>query len=453
MTTNQRFLFLALVLLPVWGSIIAQNNIEILHTAQDINYTQASQRIDYKPLKNDKYGLKNGIYWLKIKALNNIGENLIRLKSHHITKATAIDNTGHLIRPQSYTLFPTFRIDEKPNVFPVIIKLQLDQEAYFTVDFISQPSLELKQQSTLFGYGLFYGALFFIVIMNLILYVVTREGNFWTYAALLLCVGTALAFRDNLPYLFNWHNQWVLDIEILSHILIGIFGGFFAYSFIDMKHKNHKLGKFFIFGFGVLSIISMIIYWINLHFIYYALADLFIFLSIVSLWVVSFSLRKESLEFYIVFAVLGINIYFILDFLVLHNFGVTLLNLNSLAIKLGIVGDMIILSIAIITDWQKLKVRSDATMEDLKIKAAEIENLSQYKRQDDHNDMYLESLIENHDLTNREVKILQMLAAGQTKPKIANTLKINRTALDESILSLYAKLGIQDDSDLNTTWA
>ena len=430
-----------------WGSLFAQAEIEILHTDENIKFDEIAQRSHFSPQRNYNKGLKNGVYWLKINQLPENQKNLLRIKAHHITEARAVDIDGKPFYSLPNTLFPTFSIPSKRMELPVFIRLKFDQEAYFPVDFLSRAELEHNQQSTLFSFGLFYGALFFIVIANLILFIMSGEKNFWTYAALLLSVGIALGIRDNLIYLFGWQGQWQLNIELLSHILIGVFGGFFAYSFIDLKYKSQKIGKFFIFGFGGLACFSMLMYWILQDFIYFVLADTLIFICMVALWAVFFYSIKKTKNRYIVFAVYAVNIYFILEFFVLHNFGVSLLHITPLVIKMGIVADMIILSIAIFREWQKLKDKSSAIMADLKYKAMEIERLSQYKRQDDLHDDYLENLIENHDLTNREVKILQMLSIGQTKSKMAETLQISRIGLDEAIVDLYSKLGISDDTD------
>lgn len=439
---------LFIIFLCAWGNLCAQENLEVLRTDENTTFEEVKEHSGFMPIQDSNLGLQNGVYWLKVNRLPSTSENIIRIKGHHVTEATAESFDGQSLSLMGNTLFPTFSVDPEQTRFPIFIKLKFNLEANFPVEFLSPAALEIRQQSTLFSYGLFYGALFFVGIMNVILFLVTKEKNFWTYAALLFSVGVALAFRDNLSYLFDWDDQWVINIELLSHVLVGVFGGFFAYSFIDLKHKNHSLGKLFIFGFGVFACISMLLYWAFNVFIYYALADVFIFLCIVALWIVSFVSTKKSRNLLFVFGVYAVNIYFILEFLVLYNFGISLLSITPLIIKLGIVADMIILSVAIFQDWQKLKEKSGAIMEDLKLKVTEIEHLSQYKRQDDLRDDYLENLIENFDLTNREVKILQMLSADQEKSTMANILRVSRASLDETIESLYLKLGIQDKNDI-----
>ncbi|MGB3775302.1 MAG: LuxR C-terminal-related transcriptional regulator, partial [Leeuwenhoekiella sp.] len=257
-------------------------------------------------------------------------------------------------------------------------------------------------------------------------------------------IGVALAFRDNIPYLFGWSDPFYYRLELASHILIGVFGGYFAFSFVDLRNKKAPVGKIFIFAFAILSVLSMFCYWLFNEFIYYAIADLLIFLSIVSLWIVSYSVTIKSTQLYWVFGIFAINIYFIFEFLVIYNFGYTILNLSPAAIKIGLLIEMLILSFALLTDWYRTKQQTLALRMELKKRGEEIMLLSQYKREDDTNDAYLENLIENHHLNNMEVKILQMLSNGLSEEQIAQKQHVSTATLKEKIKLLYAKIGIED---------
>lgn len=75
--------------------------------------------------------------------------------------------------------------------------------------------------------------------------------------------------------------------------------------------------------------------------------------------------------------------------------------------------------------------------------------MSQYKRQDDIKDTYLENLIKNNDLSNIEVKILQMLSAGFTETQIAQKHRISTAVLKTTINSLYVKIGIDKNDEID----
>ncbi len=86
---------------------------------------------------------------------------------------------------------------------------------------------------------------------------------------------------------------------------------------------------------------------------------------------------------------------------------------------------------------------------ELQKRSEKIKLLSQYKREDDIKEIYLENLIENHDLSNTEVKILQMLSAGFTEAQIAHKHRLSATTLEAIIKSMYTKIGIDQDEETN----
>ncbi|HEA29938.1 MAG TPA: membrane protein [Leeuwenhoekiella sp.] len=427
---------------------MAQHNLSYKYVEEDSALDTDIKNATFKPLETFNFGLKNGLYWVKIDKLTNTKNNVISIEGHHVTSVTGHSSNNVLLEPLAQVRYPSLEIN-KEAIFPLFIKIQVEQEAYFPIHFYSRESLIEKQQVILFGYGLFYGALLFMSVIMIIMFTVTGEDNFWTYAILLLSIGIALAFRDNIPYLFGWKDAFYYNLELATHILIGIFGGYFAYSFIDLRNKKAPLGKVLIFTFAGLAVLSMFIYWVSSHFMYYFLADALILLAIASLWAVSFLVTKKTVFLYVVFGIFAINIYFIFEFLVLYNFGLALLYITPSTVKWGILAEMIILCFALLNDWHKLKQQTLIMRLELQKRTDELQLLSQYKREDDHEDDYLENLIENHDLTNKEVKILQMLSMNFTEAHIAHKLQMSTTQLSMIIKLLYIKIGINDkENDL-----
>lgn len=431
-----------------FGIIQAQDTLGYLHVNEDSDFNSQIQNAVFKPLNTFNFGLKNGYYWVKIDQLPSLQDAVISLEGHHISSVTGYTSTKELLPHLKQVRYPSLYVNPQVS-FPIFIKIKVEHEAYFPIHFYSRAGLEKQQQVTLFSFGLFYGALLFICVIMVILFTVTGEDNFWTYAILLLSIGIALAFRDNIPYLFGWKDAFYYNLELATHILIGIFGGYFAYSFIDLRNKKATIGKILIFVFAGLAMLSMFAYWFFGDFIYYALADTLIFLSIVSLWVVSFKIMKKFTYLYWVFGIFAINIYFIFEFLILYNLGYKLLNLSPAAIKIGLLVEMLILCFALLNDWHRSKKQTLSMRMELQERSEEIQLLSQYKREDDIKEIYLENLIKNHDLSNTEVNILQMLSAGFTEAQIAHKMCLSTATLKATIKILYIKIGIDADDEMD----
>jgi len=430
-----------------FGIIHAQDKLCYVYADKDSAFNSQIQNSVFKPLNTFNFGLKNGYYWVKIEQLPNLQDNVISIEGHHISSVTGYTSTKALLPPLKNVRYPSLYINPQAS-FPLYIKIKVEHEAYFPIHFYSRSGLESQQQRTLFSYGIFYGALLFICVIMIILFIVTGEDNFWTYAILLLSIGIALAFRDNVPYLFGWKDSFYYNLELATHILIGIFGGYFAYSFIDLGNKK-AIGKILIFICAGLAMLSMFCYWFFRYFNFYALADALIFLSIVTLWIVSFNIMKKSTQLYWVFGIFAINIYFIFDFLILYNFGYTLLDLSPATIKIGLLVEMLIICFTLLNDWHSSKQKTLVLGIELQKRSEEVKLLSQYKRQDDIKDTYLENLIKNNDLSNIEVKILQMLSAGFTETQIAQKHRISTAVLKTTINSLYVKIGIDKNDEID----
>ncbi|WP_031425636.1 7TM diverse intracellular signaling domain-containing protein [Flavimarina sp. Hel_I_48] len=443
-----RYLCLLHLLLS-FSTIQSQEILRYIRVEKNSNYNIDIENAIFNPLDEDNYGLKNGYYWIKVENTPSIDDEILSLEGHHILSVMGYTSRGSLLKPLENTRYPGFEINTDAT-FPLFIKVKLENEAYLPVKFYTRSYFEKRQQSILFSYGLFYGALIFICVIMIILFMVTGDDNFWTYAILLLCIGIALLFRDNIPYLFGWKDSFYYNLELATHILIGIFGGYFAYSFINLRKEKSFTGKMLIFIFATGAVLNMFLYWLLSDFIYYAIADTLIFLSILSLWISSFIVSKKNAQMYWVLGIFAVNIYFIFEFLVLYNFGLTLLGLSPAVIKIGILMEILIMCFALLNEWQRSKKKTLFMRNELNKRKEEIKMLSQYKREDDMKDIYLENLIKTYDLTDREVKILQLLSSGLNENHIARMHGITNAQLKARIKSLYFKIGISSEDEIDS---
>tara|TARA_R110002020_G_scaffold107031_1_gene248820 strand:- start:506 stop:1735 length:1230 start_codon:yes stop_codon:yes gene_type:complete len=402
----------------------------------------------FEPVDQYNKGLKNGSYWIKVNSLPDEAE-IFRIRSHHAKEVWAYDVKGSSLNTLDNRRFPTFNFTEKKENLPFYINLHLKQEGNFPVEFYSKHKIERLEQNNIFGFGLFYGIVLFIILINLFLFYFSKEKSFWFYSFLLFTIAVTLGIRDNIPFLFGLEGDWVVKVELFFHVLIGVSGGFFAYNFVRLKNRYPKL-KFTIGTCCGISILFFVTYCITLDFIFYALTDVAVILALATTWFTSLlaGSRRGLANFASLIYIL--NIIMALDFFILYDFGISILSLTPFVMKMGIVADMLIISFTIFNYWRYLDGRNSTLMQELTLRNQELETLSQYKRVEDINDSYLESLIDNYDLTNFEVKILHALSSGNSEDKIARKLKLSIPQVRQAITDLYKKLGISDGSDLST---
>lgn len=425
-----------------------QSSLEYFHDTTQSYSIANIMDADFEPVDKVNKGLENGYYWVKVNSLPDDAE-IFRIRSHHAKEVWAYDAKGSSIQTLVNRRFPTFKFLEKKDNLPFYINLHLKQEGNFPIEFYSEKKVERLEQNNIFGFGLFYGIVLFIILTNLFLFYFSKEKSFWFYSFLLFTIAITLAIRDNIPFLFGLEGDWIVKIELFFHVLIGISGGFFAYNFVRLKNRYPKL-KFTIGACCAVSILFFVTYCITLDFVFYALTDVAVIFALITTWFTSLlaGTRRGLSNF--ASLIYFLNIIMALDFFILYDFGISILPLTPFVMKMGIVADMLIISFTIFNYWRFLDGRNSTLMQELTLRNKELETLSQYKRVEDINDSYLESLIDNYNLTNFEVKILQALSSGSSEDKIARKLHLSVPHVRQAIASLYKKLGISDGSDLST---
>ena len=429
----------------IWFLGVLLGNIDFYNDSSRTSSILDVKDFEFKPVTDFNKGLDNGSYWIKINTLKE-NDEVLRIKSYHLRKFEAFDSTGSSISEIPDLQYPAFDISKHHDLLPLYVNLQFDEEANFPMEFTTLSEVVKKEQGNIFGYGLFYGVMVFIILINLFLFFSSGDNGLLYYAAVLLISGISLAFRDNIPYMFGLEQPYLVDLELLFHVLLGIVGAIFAYTFVRLKSSYPEL-KLTIITFSTLSVIFMVGYWITGNYFFFALADTMVLLTITATWITSGLASKTTPFFYLVSFVFAINIYCIFDFFVLYDFGLSLLPITPFVIKLGMVAEMIIISIAILRRWQFTDKNNSNLIKQLSLREEELEKLSQYKKVEDINDSYLESLIDNYNLNNCEVKILHALSTGTREDKLNEKLKLPDFKIKQSMASLYKKLGIAEDSD------
>lgn len=435
--------------LLVMSLLCVQANSQLLyHYDNDykVNILNVNE-VKFNPLTDHNKGLKSGSYWIKIDSVPEDSEVLV-LKTMHLSNCEIFDSAGRSISPLLNVRYPAYIFKEHIAHLPLYANVILEQEANVPVQFHSISSLNRLEKSNIFVLGLFYGIMVFVILVNFILYVFSGIKDFLAYTALLIVIMLAIAFRDNLPYFFNLEAKWLINLELLIHVAIGTMGMLFAYYYVNLKNR-FKINQVVIASLTLISALLFISYLFTKQFIFYALTDLCVLLTLTVIWITAISASKRNVLFYAVAIVYAINIILALDFFVLHNFGIEFLNITPFIFKLGIVLDMFLVSISIFYSWQSLQRNNKYIIDELVKRDKQLELLSQYKMINDINDEYLESLIDQYDLSNKEIKVLQALSKGMNPEKISEELHLPVNTVKQIAKKLNDKLNLSDGFNLS----
>lgn len=422
---------------------------EVISYARDIDgiydFTTIKE-VAFTPVTDHNKGLENGVYWFKITQIDQPRE-MLTLPSNHSGKMELRDSKGQQIYTMANTRYPSFFLIDRIHTFPLYLRAVFDEEAYFPLESVEESAYIAKEKYDLLGSGIFYGAIFSLIFSTLVFYFITKNRVFLFHALLAVVVTYTIVAKDNLFYLAHLDFDYEVEIELLSHFLVGFLGFCFAYFYLKLK-ANFTILKLIILSFLSLSFIAMIAYFATENMLYYFASDLFTVATILMVWILGMIKTKNRLINWIIGAVYAFNIFLMLEVFVLHSSGNAFFGLSTFAAKLCVILDVFLITFAMMYTFKKMQFKASLMKQQIKTYLQRIEALDQYKKVQDTNDSYLETLISEFGLMNIEVKVLQGISKGHTNDHIASDYNMSEDEVILTTKSLYSKLGIEADQEI-----
>ncbi len=431
-----------LILLFICIQIHAQSSIQFYHdTANDFKIENANT-VDFKPFINNNLGFKNGSYWFKIYIKSNEGQ-VLHIPSSHINNSSLFSASNKRIEEFSYKRYPAFLIDEFEE-FPVYLNINTSKVAYFPIQLNSVEKYSKVNQQTIFKLGLYYGFAIMVIIINLMCFFLFDEKVFLYYSAVLTTIALSFFYSDGLFMLLGYSNEFIQTfLEPLLHLSVAFFATFFANKFLKLDESNpkvHYYSKFLIFS----SFLLFTGYWITENWFFAAFANLIIWSVLLIFLIAGTTLFKQKV--YARFYVIAYSLLFILmvDFYVLTGFGITFLGVTPFMLKTAGILEMLVLTYAIMYRMRAIKEENDLMQIEMRLYLKRTELMKTPNNIQLADDLYLENLVNLHDLTNLETKILQHISRGKDNAKIALKLNITEKEVEKITKVLYKKLDIHE---------
>ncbi len=427
-------------------SSFAQESISYVRDVDGIYDFESIKEAAFAPITDPNKGLENGVYWFKISQIDHPRE-MLTIPSNHARILELRDDEGQHIYAMANTRYPSFFLIDRLHNFPLYLKANFTEEAFFPVQSMDESTFTAEEKYDLLGTGIFYGAIISLIFSTLVFYFITQNRVFLFHALLAVVVTYTIVARDNLFYLSHIQFPLEVEIELFSHFLVGFLGFCFAYFYLKLKN-NHKVFKMVIVTLIALSAIAMCMYFITENMLYYFISDLFTVSTILMVWILGMLKTKNRTINWIIGAVYAFNIFLMLEVFVLHSSGNTLFGLTIFAAKICVILDVFLITFAMMFTFKKMQLKESLMKQQIKTYLQRIETLDQYKKVQDTNDSYLETLISEFGLTNIEVKVLQGISKGHSNEHIANYHNMNQEDVILTTKSLYGKLGIEADKEL-----
>lgn len=209
-------------------------------------------------------GYSNSSFWLKFKLKNNIenNDNLILEMNHPFLSEINLfyfDKDGAIIKKLSghALAFNKREIKNRNYIFSIPIEYQEEKTIYinlksifyisFFMSIYTQEKFLEKEILFNFIYGIYYGIMLIILILNILIYLIYLDKSFLYYIFFFLSIIIVQSILNNISTQFLWPDSSWLNINSLN-ISLGIstiFGILFTKSFFKTDKNFPKINIFF----------------------------------------------------------------------------------------------------------------------------------------------------------------------------------------------------------------
>ena len=427
-------------------SMSAQETVSFIQDTRELHNIQSIQKESFAPIVDSNYGLDNGIFWFKISQIDQAIE-VLTLPSNHAESLQLFDSNSQAIPIMANTRYPSFTLNDQIHEFPLYLKANFQQEAYFPIQIVEAEKFISSEKYDLLGTGIYYGAIIALILATFVFFFITKKRVFLFHALLALVIALTIVAKDNLFYLLNIDFAYFVHLELFSHFLVGFFGLCFVYLCINLNSHKKRFGYILIITTSF-SMLTMLAFFATFDMVFFFISDLFTLGSILTVWLIGmFKIKRKSINWFLG-TVYVINIFLIIEVFLLHTIGNTFLGLSITAAKYCALLDVVLITFAMMYTFRKMKHKESLMKQQVRHYFQRLETLDQYKKAQDEDDTYLETLINEFGLANVEVKILQGISNGHSYNHIASDYNMSEDDVAFAAKSLFHKLGIEADREI-----
>ncbi len=386
-------------------------------------------------------GLQNGNYQLRLPDSCYSESSYVEFSSAHLAGHVMCFQNNKAILPEPKTLFTTFQIIGKGDVFFMI---DCKKEAYIPVALMSPQQYNRTSGIRLLIIGFYYGLALAVIIFNLLLFFSFRERTFLLYALFTSSISLTLFYTDGMLSFLN-ASPWLIDhFEMIEHPFVPCFGALFTTSFLhanDFYTKNNRI---------TFTLLALIVVFAALNifsgqYIWFALVEILALVVLTYYWILGISLiRKTSYARFFVFAYMLILILGI-DFYLARILGLTIFGIGHNLLKVGGIFEMGLLSYLVIRRMNVLNQANNQMKEGIKKYIEEINLLNDELNALNSSGEIINSV--NHDLSFREMEVLRLIKAGKTNKEIADELFISINTVKFHIKKIFERLQISSRNE------
>ena len=433
---------------------ISIKNIELfIDTNKSMNLNNIITNAKFNQIKNG-YSIPNKVanYWFKLKISTNkpfyykhylsiLTGVHFDLNCYYFNDSLITQKSGLLYKKNKDTKNPTPTFEIITNKEEIDIYIKCTSKGFvetFLFKIMDEKSYDDFNQSRQFTFGLYYGILILIFIINLFYYFSIKQKAFLFYSIYILLTLFFSSYNDKIPLLGLLNTSGSLHPPLLFASVILYIGilPLMSIHYLQLETNKKLLNKTYIYlAFSILSCISVFIWnndsFIANSFLYHNFTILISFIFVIFIGVKGYKanvLLGRTFFFAILIVILSILIPSLDEYgLISFNFGFDLVKLGSLI-------EIIILSLVLALHFKGIK-------KDLTIKSIKLDNLSNdYEKKEKEffnlEDRFLSSQMNPHFTFNAMNSILHFMLENESE-KAQNYLtkysKLIRKVMENSM--------------------
>ncbi|MDN3620253.1 MULTISPECIES: LuxR C-terminal-related transcriptional regulator [Polaribacter] len=394
-------------------------------------------KAEFKPLKKEVLEKhSSATFWFKIPAKTTALDYLFRIKNIRAINVHAYQNFNEIskLNNERYVSFMFSRED------PVFIKANSNFSSYFPVVLSTVGEGSFKEKLQLSINGFYYGVAFLVILFSINYYYFFKDSSFFYHAFLLTTITFIFVIFDGFLNFFNVDQKKIELLILLDYILLSYASLKFGNSFLLLDKYFPKVKKytFALFLIIVLLVISFFILRVNQLYIILSVFTLLLLFIYWFLGVLLFNKNNYTKLFVFSYA---ISLFSGLDFFVLKNFGVSLLETNATNLKIGGFVQIIVLSFAVLF-WEKDLRKYNFFMKN---------EIRKFSKEIKHRTIQEEALkVDLNNLSLREREIFDLIVCSKSNKEIAAEINISVNTVKFHVKNIYLKLDIKNRKEALT---
>lgn len=410
--------------------------------------TSALQKVTFKNSDNNSLGFNDADFWFKIILTKNKSKKYLHIEDASIETITLYDNTFNQVYNQQESSKINFSIPLQKQDTLLYAKVNFSKNPFIKFKSFDLGYLERNSTTGTIVKSSFYMLILILIIINVFLAFFFKNSIFLYYLFFEINVVFGIALYDNTISSFLANKQIIPFLTGINYLLTPIASIVFCVKFLKVQKFYPRLVKIYQW-LTIPHLLIICVFFITLNFKLLAFAQLIATVFYLSSWILGFLLIKK-VDFALYYT-LGYSILFITGIIygLAVNFGWTFLPLNLNFLKMGVVIEILVLTIALMFRAKLLLKENELVKLQLLAQTKSIEKLkSNQKSAQLISDEQLLLQADKHHFTKREKEVFLLIVKGLNNQQIAEKLFISIHTVKYHSKNIYEKFDVANRSNL-----